>query len=244
MNIIEWIRYKIYNFTNNITYNKVINYSNINIGILLAAGTSSRFNADTPKQLYAINNNSIISYSINSLINIIDELIIITNTPCYNEIKELIKDNNKITLLINDINYRIISIKTGLVYINNKYPNINKVIIHDSARPYVTENQFKKILEITDKYEYTQYYLKLINGLVKKENTNYIIRNRDNYIEICTPICCNFNLYYFVFMNYIANKNSFTNEPITILNLMNIKYELIQGQHKYLRKITYLDDIF
>jgi 2-C-methyl-D-erythritol 4-phosphate cytidylyltransferase len=248
MNLLEWISYKYYNFKNNIRYKKVDNNSKFNIGILLAAGTSSRFNNNKPKQLFQINNKSIISYSIESMINVVDELIIITNEQCYNEIKELVSVNNKIIILINDVNSRIESIKTGLVYINNKHISINKIIIHDSARPYVTEDHFKKILE--SNFQYSQYYLKLVNGLAKKDKTKYKIFlkykifDRDEYIEICTPVCCDYKLYYFIFMNYIGNKNLFTTEPLTILNLLNIPYDFVEAHHKYLRKITYLDDIY
>jgi len=251
MNVLDWISYKYYNFKNNIKYiknteNNKINTS-INTCILLAAGTSSRFDAYKPKQIYTLKKKTIISYSIDSIINIVDELIIITNTSCYDQIKE-VANNNKITILINDINSRIESIKTGLLYINNKNISINKIIIHDSARPFVTEDHFKKILE--SNFQYSQYYLKLVNGLAKKDKTNYNkflkykIFDRNEYIELCTPVCCDYKLYYFIFMNYMGNKNPYTEEPITILNLLNIPYNFIEAHQKYLRKITYLDDIY
>jgi len=45
------------------------------IGIILAAGTSSRFNSETPKQLYSVNNKPIIEYSIDNMIDLVDKLI-------------------------------------------------------------------------------------------------------------------------------------------------------------------------
>jgi 2-C-methyl-D-erythritol 4-phosphate cytidylyltransferase len=59
---------KIKNYMLNTIYIiKKDNYSMI-VGIILAAGTSSRFKSDTPKQLYSINNKPIIEYSIDMLI--------------------------------------------------------------------------------------------------------------------------------------------------------------------------------
>jgi 2-C-methyl-D-erythritol 4-phosphate cytidylyltransferase len=244
MNIKEWIAFKIYNFKNNIKYKPSINNnSNFNIGLLLAAGTSSRFSKIKSKQLSIINDDYVISHSIKSIINIVDKLVIITNSKCYNEIFDIIK-NNKIIILTNDINCRIESIKTGLLYINKNYNDINNIIIHDVARPYLTEKHFNLILKSNETFQYSQYYLKLVNGLAKKNKTKYDIHNRDEYIEICSPICCKYNLYYFIFMNYIGNNKPFTNEPITILNMMNIDCNYIEGYHQYLRKITYIDDIY
>jgi len=245
MNIKEWFKFKIYNFKNNIKYQKIDNNSKFNIGLLLSAGTSSRFNNELPKQLYMIDNQSIISHSINSIINVIDKLIIITNSSCYNEIQKIIKDldnSHKIIILINDINSRNESIKTGLIYINNNFTNMNNIIIHDSVRPFIQEENYIRLLKSNETYQYSQYYLKLVNGLVKK-NKQYEIRDRDKYIEICTPICCNYNLYYFIFMNYIGNSKPFSTELLPILNLMNIPYNFIEGYYKNLRKITYIEDV-
>jgi 2-C-methyl-D-erythritol 4-phosphate cytidylyltransferase len=246
MNIKQWILYKIYNFKNNINYKKNIldlKIPQINIGLLLSAGTSSRFNTKKPKQLFTIDDKPILLHSIQSFINVVDKLIIVTNTQCYDEIKEMTKNYYKIFILINDINSRTESIKKGLSYLQLTYNNINNIIIHDSARPFINETHFKTLLKSNETFQYSQYYLKLVNGLLKKNNEIYDVKDRDKYIEICTPLCCNYKLYYFIFMNYIGNSNPFTSELIPILNLMNIKCNFIEGYYNSLRKITYIEDI-
>ena len=120
---------------------------------------------------------------------------------------------------------------------------INNLIIHDSARPYVTENYYTELLKSCDHYEYSQYYLKLVNGLARKEGNQYNIYGRDDFIELCTPVCCKFNLYYFIFMNYLCNNIPYSYELIPILNLMKIECKFIEGKYKYLKKITYFEDI-
>ena len=35
-----------------------------------------------------------------------------------------------------------------------------------------------------------------------------------------------------------------TDDFVNIINLLNIDYELIEGKLQYLRKITYIEDIF
>ena len=228
-----------------------------NIGLLLAAGISSRFNYDKPKQLYKINDIPIIMYSVNALINIVSILIIITNSTCYAEIKNLVQDYEKVVVLVNDVNCRLESIAIGLRYIKNSYDLYNnslrrmhieptqdtlQIIIHDAARPFINENHIKDLLNnLNDKCLYSQYYLKLVNGLYNAKSKEMV--NRDDYIEICTPLVSDFDLYYSIFMKYINNPCRIAYEHISVMDKYKYKYKLVEGNNSYLRKITYYDDI-
>ena len=233
---ISTIPYEIPVFTN------INNNNNFNIGILLAAGLSSRFNNSKPKQLYIINNKHIISYSIDVMMKTLDKLIIVTNSICYKKIKRIVK-NKSIIILKNDINCRLESIGIGLNYINKHYNYCSNVLIHDGARPYITALMIDNLLLSNKNYLYSQYYLKLVNGLIKIKPT-YEFVNRDEFIEACTPICINYKLCYFIFMNYIEKSKRVTSEFIPIMKLLNLDYNFIEGKYKFLRKITTRDDIF
>ena len=120
------VAFEINNLTNSIDVSNITQIKNNtghNIGILLAAGTSSRFvsHDNKPKQLYHINNLPIIIHSINAMINVIDQLIIVTNSKCIEEIRTLTKDYTKIIILVNDVNCRLESIGVALNYIKNNY---------------------------------------------------------------------------------------------------------------------------
>ena len=89
----------------------------MNIGILLAAGKSLRFEKDTPKQLYKINDKTIVSHSIDLMSECLDELIVVTNSDCANKIS--IPKNA--TIAINDFDCRLASIKAALNHMGKKY---------------------------------------------------------------------------------------------------------------------------
>lgn len=240
-----------YNIQKNINYdsmhNSIYNSSNkINICILLAAGNSTRFNLSIPKQLFKINNIPIINYSIDVVANFVDHIIIVTNSKYFEDIKKIITDNiyvNKISIIINDIDCRLESLEVSIKYISENYCNINNIIIHDVARPFILHEYIKNMLIYCNEFMYSQYYLKLTNGLIKKNDINYEMVSRDDFIEITTPICINYNLLYFLFMNYIKKSNCICTEFIPLLNLFKIKYKLIEGHYKYLKKITTIHDI-
>lgn len=236
------------NSINSVSINDLYEYkynNDMNIGILLAAGTSSRFitKNNDPKQLYCINNIPIIMYSIDAMIECLDELLIITNDRCYQQVKNLTEKYNKVTILINNVNCRLESVQVGLQYIKTKYDNIKNIIVHDSARPFITEDHITTLLNECNTNSYSQYCIKLVNGLAKQEYDNIEMVDRDKYIEMCTPLCANFYIFYFIFMNYIHKSNRIVYEHLPILNILKIKYTLIPGNYLYLKKITYYDDI-
>ncbi len=218
-----------------------------NIGIILAAGNSSRFilsNENTLKelkQLYLLNNKPIINYSIDAFLDtkIIDLIIIVTNTKCYNQMikSEIKQETENIIYLINDIDCRFTSINIAIDYINNNKINENlKLIIHDSARPYIKSEHIKLLIDTNDSNVYSQYYLKLVNGLMNIETQEFV--NRDNYIEICTPLCINYNV-----LNKINKNKTKYYEFIPLIKELGLKYKLIEGHMSFLRKITTFKDL-
>ncbi len=209
----------------------------MNVGILLAAGKSSRFENKTPKQLYEINNKKIISYSIDVMSECLDEIIIVTNSYCLDKIS-MTKNG---TIIINDLDCRLSSIKAALNYLDNK--KVENIIIHDSARPFIKKEHIDDLLISCNEFPYSQYVLKLVNGLAKKTDFGYEIPDRSQYIELCTPQAVDFSLYSYIFNKYIDSPYKVTCELLPILDKLKIKYNLIEGSLKYLRKITTIDDI-
>lgn len=227
------------------------NHINLNVCILLSAGYSNRFGQKVPKQLYRLETEqkSIIELSLDTLKNVTDKIIIITNDICYVEIEKIVKKYDNVTILINNENSRIKSIFIGLQYII-KMDNVSNIIIHDSARPFVSKEYYINMLKISDIYGYSQYYMKLTNGLAKISSHKEItyeeitheeitcdVIDRNEYIELCTPILITKNLL------LQLNLTEPVNEFIDILNKNNISYKLIEGTNKYLKKITTIDDV-
>jgi 2-C-methyl-D-erythritol 4-phosphate cytidylyltransferase/2-C-methyl-D-erythritol 2,4-cyclodiphosphate synthase len=206
----------------------------MNIGIILAAGNSTRFDNETPKQLYSINNKPIINHSIDILSQSLDEVIIVTNTYC----SDKIKTNH--TILVNDIDNRIESIKVALDYIGDK--KYNNILIHDAARPFITLDMISELLESSKKYQHSQYYLELVNGLAKKNDFGWEVAPREDFIELCSPQITNFELFKSIFTEYIETKIDC--EILPIICKLQYDYNLIKGNNKYLRKITTTHDIY
>ena len=209
------------------------------IGILLAGGISSRFNASKPKQLYLLNNKPVLSYSIEAILPAVDRLVIVSNTFCYEEIYNLTINKPNISIVINDIHCRLESIAAGIEF--SKYLNPRHVIIHDSARPYITTEHIEALLESNKSCVYSQYFLKLVNGLVSLSPKPEFV-DRDSYIEACTPLCIQFDVLAFM-IRYMQIEHRIAHEFLPFLNLFKLKYTFIEGTYNSLRKLTTLEDI-
>jgi 2-C-methyl-D-erythritol 4-phosphate cytidylyltransferase len=232
--------------------------SDTNVCLLLSAGKSTRFKNQlqylTSKQTYTYMDKPIILYSLEALIEIetMTHIVVITNTECFDEIDNIINEmvNNlsqknmgkkcEIVLIVNDIDCRLKTIETGLEYIKNNIKDeiINNVVIHDCARPFVPVEYFKTILSNNEFY--SQYSLNLTNGLADSDLNIY---DRNNFFELCSPICIKYDLCKFVFENFIYSSNLFVYEPISILKVYGVKINIIYGKYKFLKKITYFDDL-
>ena len=110
----------------------------MNVGVILAAGRSSRFNDSSPKQLYPLHGKPIINYSIDVLSKNLDEVIIVSNS----DFKSKIQTSK--TILVNDVDDRLQSIKVALDYLKPLKPT--NILIHDAARPYITNFTIQKLL--------------------------------------------------------------------------------------------------
>jgi 2-C-methyl-D-erythritol 4-phosphate cytidylyltransferase len=207
----------------------------MNIGVILAAGKSSRFEDSIPKQLFTINDKPIINHSIDILSKTLDDVIIITNSSCHHQIK-----TDK-TIIINDDDDRIKSIKKALDYLDGG--DWENILIHDAARPFITEWHINELIESQTKNVHSQYYLPIVNGLAKiSESGSWEIPNRNDYIQLCSPQITDFKLFNNIFREYI--ETNMDCEVLPIVSKLKYQYNLIKGDNKYLRKITTINDIY
>lgn len=207
----------------------------MNIGVILAAGKSSRFDNSIPKQLFPINDKPVINYSIDLLSETLDEVIIVTNSDCFSKIETDKK------ILINDVDNRLLSIEVALDYLSGgKWSNI---LIHDAARPFIQKEHIHQLLISQQSHSHSQYYLPILNGLaMRNESGLWDIPNRDDFIQLCSPQITSFVLFESLFREYIK-KNIYC-EILPIVSKLKYDFNLIEGNNKYFRKITKMNDIY
>ena len=145
-----------------------------NYGIILASGTGSRYNNDIPKQFVKIAGKTVLEHTIEIFerSEYIDNIIIVI-TPEYRELaQEIILKNNykKIIKLLNGGLTRKQSSSIGINSINEKEAN---VIIHDCARPFLSQRILKDCYEALKKYDAVDVAINTADTIIKVDN-NFI----------------------------------------------------------------------
>lgn len=221
-----------------------------NVGILLSGGFGNRFSSDILKQMYNLNNSPLFVHSLRILTKTLDAIVIVVNSLCFENIRNVIECDNelnkcKIYITVNDKGDRLESIYSGLCFIKDNDINSSNLIIHDSSRPFINEKNIVDLIsKMNEEILYRQYYFNLVNGLLKRnKNGEYEEVDRNEFIEICTPICVNFVLFDFLFTNYLKDDRRICCEIIPLLDLLKLKYELLEGQYNQMRKITTIKDV-
>jgi 2-C-methyl-D-erythritol 4-phosphate cytidylyltransferase len=202
----------------------------MNVGVILAAGKSTRFGFDFPKQLCLVDGKPIVQHSIDTLGRHLDRVIVVTNSDCASKIQA--------EVVINDKDSRIESLSKALEIIDD----CDNILIHDAARPFITDEMVEKLLNSMEHNYHVQYYLKLVNGLSVFNGATWEIPDRENFIELCTPQITKFDYFVKEFTQQIINGNEC--EILPIVSRSGLNFKLLQGKLRYLRKITYSDDIF
>lgn len=211
------------------------------LGILLAAGTSTRFSNSVSKQLYPINGKPAIEYSIKAM-DPLDYILIVTNFTLY---KDIVKkyQTPRINIVCNDINCRLESISKALEWIESKQEilQIRDILIHDAARPYITQRHITDLVDSNKKHIYSQWCLALVNGLLQKNSCT--IPYRENYIELCSPLSIRYKVFAYIFKNFMTNPTIITCEFLPIIHIVGLPYRLLEGHYSSLRKLTTLEDV-
>jgi 2-C-methyl-D-erythritol 4-phosphate cytidylyltransferase/2-C-methyl-D-erythritol 2,4-cyclodiphosphate synthase len=204
--------------------------------ILLAGGNSARFKSDVPKQYHKIAEKTLIDISL-------------TKIKDFKEIKKIVfVYNRKHKKYLNGIDLKNVKLIVGgktrsestynaLTYLQ-KQKNIDKVLIHDAARPNFSKKLIKNIFMSSRKNRTVIPILKLQDALKKKyKKNNTLSMKRDNFFTTQTPQCFNLNE---IFKLHKNDKKKYVDDDFSLIN--NNKVKFIGGEKNNF-KITSQEDL-
>ena len=204
-----------------------------NCVIILASGDGRRMNNNIPKQFMQINNKMLIEYSIIEFLknDMIDEIIVV----CKKDWIEKIKNKYKHIKIVEGGKTRAESSCIGLSYCGS---NIENVLIHDAARPIVSQNLITRCIENLKKYDAVVPLVACNDSIINYINIDYI--NRDEIKFIQTPQGFKLNK---ILNAYKSLNKLCTDDFSVILNEeKNLKYKFIDGSNKNI-KLTNSEDL-
>lgn len=173
--------------------------------ILLSGGVGQRLGNSTPKQYIECNGKPIIAFSLATLINngYIDEVVIVAASQWIPFIQNLIDqlETKKEIYFANPGDTRQLSILSGLEEIKHKHhreSNDDIVIIHDAARPLVSDALLCECFTIDDVYDGVMPVLPVKDTIYFSEDGNVIsnLLDRSKLFAGQAPESFRFGRYY------------------------------------------------
>lgn len=155
--------------------------------VIAAAGMSSRMNGIN-KQFLLLEGIPVLArtLSVFDSINEIDEIIIVVQESEILVVSDLVKDFNikKIKAIVPGGITRQQSVLNGLDHVTSQ-----KVLIHDGARPFVSQNEILNVISALDTNDAAAVGVKTKDTIKRINRNNMIIEtlNRDELVQIQTP---------------------------------------------------------
>lgn len=176
-------------------------------GMILSGGTGVRLGGNIPKQYIEVNNRPIIADCIDTfeVCSSIDKYIIVASDEWKDYICEFAGDKFLGFALPGD--NRQLSIYNGLLAIKQYTKNDDIVIIHDAARPFVTERLIGALVDVCGNYDGAMPALHVKDTMYIQENG--IVKsliNRDSLIAGQAPEAFRYGKYLKANMDLMPDK--------------------------------------
>lgn len=201
--------------------------------ILLMAGTASRMNMNTNKVLLPLGDKLVYEYSLEVLLKYTDQVILVINENDEQIIKSKLPKNVKYTF---GGNTRGQSVYNGLKLADGDY-----IIIHDGARPFISDDLIKNIITMSKDNNPILCYQDVKNT-IKINDNNLSTLDRTKLISAVTPQCATKNLFIDVYEKSFNDNINFTDDISLIEKYYpNQKINLIKADDKIFKITTKID---
>lgn len=217
----------------------------MNIAVILAAGSGSRMNIDTPKQFLLLNKRPLFAISLETFSShkSIDEIILVTSKNEVQTMNEYVKKNgfNKVNAVVEGGSTRQESTFNALQYLKDKGINDDDVIlIHDAARPLVSQDIITNNIEGCLEHDAVETAVKAVDTLIEsKDGTLNAVLNRDVIYQVQTPQTFRFKL---IYEAHKAFNNETNTDDAGIVLKYNHPVHIVEGD-KLNFKVTTQDDL-
>lgn len=223
----------------------------MNIALIVAAGSGSRMgNADKPKQFLPIYGKPLMIHTIEAfeVHDEIDAIVVVTNEAYIDQVKVWCKqyDLGKIKAVVAGGDSRQISVHNGLQAVKaiSKDPKNDIVLIHDAARPLISQRIITDNIRVCEKYDAVDTVIKASDTIVRSVNEETIndIPARNELYQGQTPQSFKLSLILDAH-EYVKTHevNNVTDDCKLVLSLGK-EVRLVEGSKQNF-KITTFDDL-
>ena len=165
----------------------------MNIAIILAAGSGERMKSDVSKQFILVNDLPLFMYSIKAFNQnrSIDSIFVVTKEEDLDAVKAECKKHKilKFRNVIPGGATRQESVYNALKYLKGKTNGDDNILIHDSARPLVSQDIINSNLNALNECDAVETAVKATDTIIKSDDGQSInqVENRETIFQVQTP---------------------------------------------------------
>ncbi|MGN0435759.1 MAG: 2-C-methyl-D-erythritol 4-phosphate cytidylyltransferase [Wujia sp.] len=220
--------------------------------IILAGGRGSRMNSDVAKQYIKIANREILYYSMNTFqkCELVDSIVLVTRDTdidfCKTEIVERY-GFDKVVAICRGGQERYNSVCNGINCLGEDYRGL--VMIHDGARPFVTERMIADSVAAASKYGACTVGMPVKDTikLVNEEGFGIETPDRNKLYMIQTPQTFKYEIIREAYDRFRQDENkeehhNITDDTMLVEQYVGVASKLVKGSYNNI-KITTSEDI-
>ena len=210
-------------------------------GVILAAGDSTRFDAEVNKLFYKVNDKELVLYPVETFLdnNMINEVLIVSSESNKSALEKLLTEHQSVSIILGG-NSRQESEYCALQHLQNKATENCLIVIHDAARSFMSSQLLTNLVSTAKEHGSAAPYLD--NSKFYDIENNEIVTKR-KIVDIQTPQVYRFkelfNCYSFLSKNNITGMVDTTE---SMFKFNKFKTHVIKGEESNL-KITYKSDL-
>ena len=164
----------------------------MNIALILASGSGTRMvGLDAPKQFCLVNDKPLFLYSVEAFEKnlSIDAIVIVTQANFVNKVQSICDENAlfKVRLITDGGNTRQESVYKGLKAISDFAQDDDIILIHDAARPLVSQAIIDNNIKGCEEFGAVQTAIKTNDTIVKADDEKSEVLDRSNLYQVQTP---------------------------------------------------------
>ncbi len=211
-----------------------------NAVIVLAAGQGTRLGLGKNKVLLPLSGQPILVYSLKTFQNIeaIDAIVIVAQAKEINSVKKMVAEYKltKVVTVIAGGKTRQESVYQGLLALKTLSPT--KVLIHDGARPFVTEEVIKRVIDNTQPETAVFCAVNMVDSLREVDEAKQVVATvpREKIYAVQTPQG-------FIYREILTKHQTAKDNNITVTDDAQLFKEqvIVEGDYKNLKVTTKQD---
>jgi len=212
--------------------------------VIPAAGMGSRMGIRENKLYLKLEDKPVLYHTLHNFVSnsFIDKIILILQENemdrCEREILSLFKKGRKKIEMVKGGQSRKESVFNGIKNVPKK---TDYIIIHDGARPLITQKIINNVIGFLEKEEAVTTGVDVKDTIKVKDHNNYVVKtiNRDNLTSIQTPQAFSYELIKKAHQSDIYDKN--ITDDAYLIELMNKSVKIVEGSYENIKITTPID---